>query len=126
MKHEEILNILNELRLINYVSDWDISMPNNYICVTRYLNDNLFLLSETHRQMTPDDERVDRPNGTYWQNVPSYRESKLIFQRFLNMANRKNPLIKFRNLKIQYYGENLDREIVNENINEARKMMKII
>jgi len=80
--HDEILDELDNLGLINYIDYWYDKIPTEYITVQRYADENLILVGESHIGI---------------------KRSYEAFEVFLNRAKEKNPNLNFKN-------ELIDRE----------------
>lgn len=125
--HDELIKILSKKGLIKHIDDWHLVLPTDFITVVRYGDTNKFFLGESNEMMMPDEDRYenDRKYLGKWYKIPSYMQSYNIFQSFLDRAKQNNPKIEFINEMVRYtFGIN-EESIIN-NINEAKKMMKIL
>lgn len=95
--HDEILELLNKLRLVKYIVGWHKKIPTEFITVQRYYDTNLFYLGESNEMMQPDDDRFED------HVAASYEESKPVFQQFIHRAKLKNPKIDFINDRLTVY-----------------------
>ena len=93
LTHDEMLeDILDKLNLVNYVDDWYVKSPTEFITIQRIYNENLFVIGESY--MNFHDVKSKK-----------YKIVEPIFQEFLDKAKIKNPYINFENIMIDNYIE---------------------
>ena len=85
-------DILDKLNLVNYVDDWYVKSPTEFITIQRIYNENLFVIGESY--MNFHDVKSKK-----------YKIVEPIFQEFLDKAKIKNPYINFENIMIDNYIE---------------------
>lgn len=99
--HDDILEVLDNLYLIgNDDYYWHEKIPDNFVCVQREKNRNLFLVSESYKTYKPTKER-DYSIKNHWNKIPKLKEVIPVFQEFLDKAKIKNPKINFENIQIK-------------------------
>jgi hypothetical protein len=101
--HRKLIKILVSKGLLNYEDDeWRDVLPTEFITVQRYNDTNEYEVGESHYPMRSTDERDN--SLLWWEKIPNYEDAKPVFQRFIDLANRKNPHIKFINemTKLKY------------------------
>lgn len=104
--HDKILKILSSKGILEYDEDedddWRDVLPTEFITVQRYNDTNEYEVGESHYPMRSTDERDN--SLLWWKTIPNYEDAKPVFQRFIDLANRKNPHIKFINemTKLKY------------------------
>ena len=93
LTHDEMIEkILDKLNFVNYVDEWYINTPTEFVTVQRIYNENLFVIGESY--MNFHDVKSKK-----------YKIVEPIFQEFLDKAKIKNPHIKFENIMIDNYIE---------------------
>lgn len=93
LTHDEMLeDILGKLNFVNYVYDWYVKSPTEFITIQRIYNENLFVIGESY--MNFHDVKSKK-----------YKIVESIFQEFLDKAKIKNPHINFENIMIDNYIE---------------------
>ena len=79
--HQQLIEILDEINLVNKVSGWEKKIPTEFITVQRSGKSNKFFLGESNVILTPLDNRRD--------------EALPYFKEFLSKARIHNPQYTF-------------------------------
>ena len=91
LTHDEMLeDILDKLNLVNYVDEWYVELPTEFVTVQRIYNKNLFVIGESYMNLHDIKSK-------------KYKIAEPIFQKFLDKAKIKNPHINFENIMIDNY-----------------------
>ncbi|MFW6219961.1 MAG: hypothetical protein ACOC33_03900, partial [bacterium] len=114
--HERILQELTDRNQIKYQNLWHLKLPEDFITIQRVGNTNDFVLGESNEQMRPE---FARSRG-FTIKPPPRKEAKPIYQKFIDLANKRFPFADFKNELYMYYDqpEGFADELDNE-LNES-------